>query len=280
MKDKHTIKDKKPNLKPLYLSCEEAEIRKQEYNSIIEKNYPNLKNVNQPKFKAIRDNIKDKNAQKEFKNVVLKFAFDEVVNTYLNYDIKGCEFEDSLQDVYLMVESRFNQFLNIEYLSMLKFFVQRTTHRSVKAKISRMARKNLDILYSLDDKLSKDANMDNIPLNNIEDAEFKQLYEEFRDIVEKCMDNLSPRYKKVVSLYYGLNGHEQLSISEIAEKYGLTNSMIHKHIKDAKTEFKKYFKIENLKNNKSKNWFQAARARKCLFNSRRTSKLCCFFVYC
>ena len=105
-------------LKPLFLTTQEAKGHEQVYNAIIEKNYPNLKNVNQEEFKKIKSRLNEKNAQKELKNVILKIAFDEIINLNLNYDIAGYDFEDQMQDVVLFIGA-FDNGLNTSNLRFI-----------------------------------------------------------------------------------------------------------------------------------------------------------------
>jgi len=241
---------KEITLKPLFLSIEEENDKKQEYEKIISKMFPSLVDITQAEFKLLKSKVSDEQNYEKLKQVALKSMCDQVEYIYLHYCVNGYDFEDMLLDVYMVVQEKFYQYLNAEFVSEFKFFFDRLSFREVMAKLNRNAKNNID-LHRADRKLLKtDLNIDKVIVDERNINEYNLIYKDFVNDIKKYLNQLSPRYQKLLTMYYGLNNRPALKMNEIAEVYGVTRSLVQKHISTALIELEKMKDKEYIKDYK------------------------------
>jgi len=229
-------------LKPLYLSEEEEEIKKFEYKKIISKYFPNMHKLTQKEFKQLLSNIDKTENLMILKNFAFKCMSEQVEYIYLHYCVKGYDFEDMLLDMYILIEEKLYQYLNAEFVSGFKFFIDRFTFREVMAKLNKNSKKNIDIFQYNNDQLCEDINIDEIIASQANIQEVDLLKKDFGRDIEKYINKLNPRYQELLTLYFGLKNTPTLKMHEIAEKFNITKSMVQRHISNA------LIKLEKLKN--------------------------------
>jgi len=241
---------KEITLNPLFLSLEEETEKKQEYQKIISRLFPDLSDITQTEFKKLKSDLSnDKNVNK-LKKVALKSMCDQVEYIYLHYCVNGYDFEDMLLEIYILVQEKFYQYLNADFVSEFKFFFDRLAFREVMAKLNKNCKHNID-LYKADRKLlKKDLNIDKVVADERNFNEYSLIRNEFVKDIQEYVNQLSPKSKKLVTLYYGLNDSPAFVMQDIAKIYGITRSMVQKHISNALIELEKIKDMDSIKDYK------------------------------
>ena len=192
----------KISLQPLYLTIEEEEERKDLYQKIVKSHFPSLREIDYKEYGELQKSLPNKDSEKILKDVALSIACNQLIYIFLHYNIKKIEFEDYLQDMYVLVEDKFQTYSNAKFLSEFKFFFENLTFRYVMSKCNKASRHNLDIYKSLMGKLDYNSDMDNISSNKYNTMEYNWLYSEFVEKVNKCLNTLSAKKKQLLIKYY------------------------------------------------------------------------------
>lgn len=239
-------------VKDRYLTDEEFENEKANLTNIVNKLFPNLPCINQKEFLTLKEKINngDKTAERVLKDFSLKVASENVVNYYLTHDVAKYEFGDALQDLFLIVEDKYQTCMNAKYLCEFEFYIASLCTRCFVYKLKEIANSNLDIKCSFDKDFEELNCVDEIYFNKKNEEEYYLIYKDLVNELNSFVNQLSPRDIKIINLYFGLNGNKKKTMPQIAKMYNITYSAIQGYISQALKRLIQLSKNENLKDYK------------------------------
>lgn len=187
----------------------------------------------------------DRRAYKQLVNVHLRL----VVNIAKKYKGMNVDMNDLISEGNLGLITaieRFDTEKGVRLCSYAKWWIAKYILESLgtKNKQEENELRFTDIKTEHDDDSNEDYADDTNILTDIESEDCNVMH--YQEIVDSLLNTLDDRSKFVMERYYGLNNTEQLSISEIGEKLGISTERVRQIKNRAMMTLRSYALIQNV----------------------------------
>lgn len=175
-----------------------------------------------------KGNIK---AQNEIIESNLKFVFDIA----RHYTGRGVPISDLISEGnmgLLKAIDKFDETKDVKFISYAVWWIRQYMLDSIRKKklLNIVEIENSETNTSLESSISDDedeivGNNDKAFSNEIEEYK-RELSQSQKEIIKKLLNCLNKREREIIESYYGINDKEELNLSEIGEKFGLTSERV------------------------------------------------------
>ena len=175
-----------------------------------------------------KGNIK---AQNEIIESNLKFVFDIA----RHYTGRGVPISDLISEGnmgLLRAIDKFDETKDVKFISYAVWWIRQYMLDSIRKKklLNIVEIENSETNTSLESSISDDedeivGNNDKAFSNEIEEYK-RELSQSQKEIIKKLLNCLNKREREIIESYYGINDKEELNLSEIGEKFGLTSERV------------------------------------------------------
>lgn len=175
-----------------------------------------------------KGNIK---AQNEIIESNLKFVFDIA----RHYTGRGVPISDLISEGnmgLLRAIDKFDETKDVKFISYAVWWIRQYMLDSIRKKklLNIVEIENSETNTSLESSISDDedeivGSNDKAFSNEIEEYK-RELSQSQKEVIKKLLNCLNKREREIIESYYGINNKEELNLSEIGEKFGLTSERV------------------------------------------------------
>jgi len=175
-----------------------------------------------------KGNIK---AQNEIIESNLKFVFDIA----RHYTGRGVPISDLISEGnmgLLRAIDKFDETKDVKFISYAVWWIRQYMLDSIRKKklLNIVEIENSETNTSLESSISDDedeivGSNDKAFSNEIEEYK-RELSQSQKEVIKKLLNCLNKREREIIESYYGINDKEELNLSEIGEKFGLTSERV------------------------------------------------------
>ena len=175
-----------------------------------------------------KGNIK---AQNEIIESNLKFVFDIA----RHYTGRGAPISDLISEGnmgLLRAIDKFDETKDVKFISYAVWWIRQYMLDSIRKKklLNIVEIENSETNTSLESSISDDedeivGSNDKAFSNEIEEYK-RELSQSQKEVIKKLLNCLNKREREIIESYYGINDKEELNLSEIGEKFGLTSERV------------------------------------------------------
>lgn len=175
-----------------------------------------------------KGNIK---AQNEIIESNLKFVFDIA----RHYTGRGVSISDLISEGnmgLLRAIDKFDETKDVKFISYAVWWIRQYMLDSIRKKklLNIVEIENSETNTSLESSISDDedeivGSNDKAFSNEIEEYK-RELSQSQKEVIKKLLNCLNKREREIIESYYGINDKEELNLSEIGEKFGLTSERV------------------------------------------------------
>ena len=175
-----------------------------------------------------KGNIK---AQNEIIESNLKFVFDIAKH----YTGRGVSISDLISEGNMGLLKAIDKFDNkkdVKFISYAVWWIRQFMLDSIRKRkllnIVEIDNKetNLTIENTISDDEDETVNNNDKAYSNESEEYRRELNETQKEVIKKLLNSLNKREKEIIENYYGINGKEELNLSEIGDKFGLTSERV------------------------------------------------------
>ena len=198
--------------------------------NVISRYHDDLKSCSPIKSKELERGLllKAKEGDVDSRNRLVKSNLRFVFNTAKKYTGNGIPLEELISEgnmALLYAIDKYETNRDVRFITYASWWVRYFISDLVKKKYNRSLNEQNEDVFS-----NSLRNLGNIPDdNNGKDDEFNDTMKEQineNKLIEDLMSELSPRERDVLELYYGLNGKQEMNLSELADKYGISKERV------------------------------------------------------
>jgi len=162
------------------------------------------------------------------KNLLIERNLRLVVYISKKFDNTGVDVEDLVSIGTIGLIKAVNSF-DVDKKIKLATYASRCIENEILMYLRKVVRRKNEV--SLDEPLNVDSDGNELLLSDVLGTETDMVYNDVEENVEKellknAIKKLSAREQQIVSLRFGLNGHEEVTQKEVADLLGISQSYI------------------------------------------------------
>ena len=162
------------------------------------------------------------------KNLLIERNLRLVVYISKKFDNTGVDVEDLVSIGTIGLIKAVNSF-DVDKKIKLATYASRCIENEILMYLRKVVRRKNEV--SLDEPLNVDSDGNELLLSDVLGTETDMVYNDVEENVEKellknAIKKLSAREQQIVSLRFGLNGHEEITQKEVADLLGISQSYI------------------------------------------------------
>ena len=175
------------------------------------------------------------------KNLLIERNLRLVVYISKKFDNTGVDVEDLVSIGTIGLIKAVNSF-DVDKKIKLATYASRCIENEILMYLRKVVRRKNEV--SLDEPLNVDSDGNELLLSDVLGTETDMVYNDVEENVEKellknAIKKLSAREQQIVSLRFGLNGHEEVTQKEVADLLGISQSYISRLVKKIVNRLKK-----------------------------------------
>ena len=170
-------------------------------------------------------------AKNELLEANLKFVFD-IAKHYTGRGLSISELISEGNMGLLRAVDKFDEEKDVKFISYAVWWIRQYMLDSIRKKklLNIVEIENSETNTSLESSISDDedeivGSNDKAFSNEIEEYK-RELSQSQKEVIKKLLNCLNKREREIIESYYGINDKEELNLSEIGEKFGLTSERV------------------------------------------------------